>query len=87
MFKKSLKFLSYFGLLIGAEVRLDWKSDIRFVITKCLTAFMWIQIVYTQVLYVCHGETVRIFEVFSVYGMAVSVSNEKRSVVWIRRGI
>lgn len=71
--KNSLKFLGLFGIIIGLDARRDWKYNVRFAITKLLTAFTWTQLIYTQLMYVYQHNSVRTFEVFAVYGIGVSV--------------
>lgn len=62
-----------FGLLIGADLRFNWKRNWRFIFTRTITTFIWTQILYTQFLYIYQNDIMRNLEVFAVYGIAISV--------------
>ncbi|XP_037040286.1 odorant receptor 67d-like [Bradysia coprophila] len=72
IFSRSLQFLELFGIVIGVRISFDWKNNTRFKFTKFITAFCWSQFFYTKIVYVHQGSAMKTFEVFAVYGIAIS---------------
>lgn len=71
--QRSLRFISLFGVLLGYDMKYDWQRNRRFVFMEYLFLFIWSQMLYTQCLYIYQRTTVRIWEIFALYGIAFSV--------------
>ncbi len=73
--KKTFDLVALFGNLIGWKCSYDWtwKYNARHWFTIAYLIFTWSQILYTQHKHFANGEYKRIFEVFALYGIAISV--------------
>lgn len=72
--KQSVDFINSISSFVGFSTGSELKINRRLVFTVSLMAFTWIQIFYTQLKYCANGEYKRIFEVFALYGIGVSVT-------------
>lgn len=61
------------GILLGADLRFDWKPNLRFNFMKLLLFLFWTQMFYTQIKYANQHNIKNVLEVFAVYGIATSV--------------
>ncbi len=73
VFKKSLKFLAVFGILVGMDLDYKWKWNLRFYLNHFLIGFFWLLLFYTQLKHVYNNERGRTLEQFAIYGTACSV--------------
>lgn len=73
IFSRTLQFVELFAVIIGARMTYDWKNNKRFTFTVFITAFVWSQFFYTKIVYIYQDNIIKIFEVFAIYGIAVSV--------------
>lgn len=71
--KQSFDFIEIFGIVFGAKTNYEWKRGLRFWLAISYLIFTWSQFFYSQFKYTVNGEHKRIFEVFAVYGVAISV--------------
>lgn len=54
-------------------MRYDWKPNRRYVVMLICSALFWLQMLYTQLLYIYQHTIVRTCEVFAIYGVVMSV--------------
>lgn len=78
--ERSLNFLATIGIVIGFDFRFTWNRNVRFYMTIAITAFFWSQFFYNQFLYIYEHDSNRIWEIFTLYGMGMSVRNKLRSI-------
>lgn len=62
-----------FGIIIGVDFAYNWKTNVRFIITKGIVVFLWSQVAYTHYRYTVYENILRNCELFAIYGIAVSV--------------
>lgn len=71
--EKIFDFIHFFGKLFGSKCCYEWKSNFRFWFAFGYLAFTWSQFFYSQFTHAVNGDFKRIFEVFALYGIAISV--------------
>lgn len=71
--KECFDFIEMFGKILGWELSYKWKINPRHIFAVSYLTFTWSQFLYSQFKYFMDGEYERIFEVFAVYGVAISV--------------
>ncbi len=76
---ETFNFIDYFSILLGWKLSYDWtwKNNPRHWIATAFLVFSWTQFFYSQIKYFANGEYKRIFEVFALYGGAISVIETK----------
>lgn len=79
LFEKIYNLFSMYAKFMGIVVKYDWipHKHFMFWVVMSMLALMWLFMFYTQYIYVRSGEIMRIFEVFALYGIAVSVNEVK----------
>lgn len=73
--KRALNYIDFLSRIIGWTLSYDWKSNPRHWFACIVNLFSWSQFLYTQIRCVINGEYSRVFQVFGLYGMTVSVIN------------
>lgn len=78
MYKKILKFIFLPStILFGVRLNYGWKPQRHFMMwfTLCNLAFAWFCFLYTQYVHIMsENDKMKIFEVFAVYGLGLSVT-------------
>ncbi len=73
---QTFDFINFFGNILGWKCNYywKWKNNLRFWATVTFLSFTSTQVLYTQIMAFINGEYKKIFEVFALYGAAVSVT-------------
>lgn len=78
--KQSFDLINLCGVLLGWRLGFELKNSFRFCFHLIFITFTWAQILYSQFKFAANGEPRRIFEVFALYGIAISVSKRREIV-------
>lgn len=71
--RECFEFIEIIGSVVGWKLDYGWKSNPRHWFTVSYLTFTWSQFFYSQYKYFENGELMKVFEVFAVYGVALSV--------------
>lgn len=94
IYEHDLKFFQYFGVIMGVEMKFNWKPGIMFFVSLFLISIIISQIVYTTYLHIRNQNYYRILETLACYGITISVRETKKfynrqridELVRLRRG-
>lgn len=75
IFQLCLKYLSILGSFLGVDVRYGWRPNAPYHFMKTLLCWFWVQVFYTQIVYTYKRDTMKVLEVFAMYGISTSVTS------------
>lgn len=70
---ESFNFIEFFGRPLGWNLDYAWKGGARACLVIGYLIFTWSQFLYSKFQYFAKSEHMKFFEVFAVYGIAISV--------------
>ncbi len=79
--EKSLELIEYFGVILGVNMRFDWKPGVLFANSLFQMLMILSQLTYTQYLHVKTHNYYRLLETLACYGVTISVNETFKTTV------